>query len=84
MITIVIWIMIIIGCILVLISWLRADLKCPPPKIIYRYIPMNPLDIQFSDINKPSELYDGMSNNPWIGGYTIENGKTVISNTQTP
>lgn len=72
--------MVITGFTLVLASWLRADFKCPPPKIVYRYIPMNPLDIQFSDINKPSDLYNGMTDNPWIGGYTIENGKTIVSN----
>jgi hypothetical protein len=70
----------VIGLILVLSSWLRADMKCPPPKIIYRYVPMNPLDLQFSEINKASDIFNGMSDNPWIGGYTIEKGKTIVSN----
>lgn len=76
----------IIGLVLVLISWLRADLKCPPPKIIYKYISKNILDTQFSDTdNKPSEIHSDMfiKSSPWIGGYSIGDGKTVFTESKT-
>lgn len=73
--------LLIIGIVLVAVSWLKADLKCPPPKIIYRYVPKHTLDVQFSEVeNQPSQIYEDMfrSSSPWIGGYDIGIGKTYI------
>jgi len=77
---IVILLLLIIGITLVIISWLRADLKCPPPKIIYRYIPKHTLDVQFGDENNPSEIFKDMfvKSSPWIGGFGLGN-KTFVS-----
>jgi len=52
--------------------------NCPPPQIIYRYIPKHTLDVQFGDENNPSTIYRDMftSSSPWIGGYTMGIGKT--------
>ena len=71
--------LLIVGIVLVVISWLRADLKCPAPTVIYRYVPTNTLDIQFGNDNNPSQIYADMFNqsSPWIGGTTIGDGKTV-------
>lgn len=73
--------LLVIGTVLVSVSWLRSDLRCPPPKIVYRYVPKHTLDIQFSELdNRPSEIYKEMftKSSPWIGGYDIGNGKTYI------
>lgn len=73
--------LLVIGIVLVAVSWVKADLKCPPPKIVYRYVPKHTLDIQFSEVdNKPSILYQNMftSSSPWIGGFDMGNGKTYI------
>ena len=69
----------IIGIIFVSISWFKNELHCPPPRIIYKYIPANILDTQFSKENLPSNLYNDMFNNDniWIGGMSISSGKTV-------
>jgi hypothetical protein len=69
-----------IGLVLVIISWIRADLKCPVPKIIYRYVPKHTLDVQFSNTdNNPSQIYSDIFNksSPWIGGYALGEGKTI-------
>lgn len=75
-------ILFIIGLVLVTISWVKADLKCPPPKIIYKYIPKHTLDVQFSNTdNNPSEIYQDLfvKSSPWIGGYSLGDGKSIVS-----
>jgi hypothetical protein len=78
-------IMLIVGFVLVGVSWLKADLKCPPPKIIYRFVPKHTLDVQFGEENKPSDIYTDMfaDSSPWIGGYELGNGKTYVATTPT-
>lgn len=63
---------------LLMMSWLKADLQCPAPKVIYRYVPKHTLDVQFGEENKPSVIYNDMFTQgpPWIGGYQIGYGKT--------
>ena len=73
---IVILILLTLGIVSVTISWLKADLKCPPPTIVYKYIPKHTLDVQFSETpeeNMPSTIYKDLftSGTPWIGGYTL-------------
>lgn len=72
--------LIIIGLVLVVISWVKGELECPPPKIIYRYIPKHTLDVQFGEENYPSDIYKDMfvKSSPWIGGYDLGSGKTYI------
>jgi hypothetical protein len=72
--------LILIGVILIIISWIKGDMECPPPKIIYRYIPKHTLDVQFGEENYPSEIYKEMfvKSSPWIGGYDLGSGKTYI------
>lgn len=77
--------LLIIGVAFVTISWARADLKCPPPKIIYRYIPKHTLDIQFGTENTPSEIYKDMfvKSSPWIGGFSLGNKSFVSDSNKT-
>jgi hypothetical protein len=76
----VIFFLIIVGVGLATLSWLKADLQCPPSKVIYRYVPKHPLDVQFGEENKPSVIYNDMFTQgpPWIGGYQIGSGKTFV------
>lgn len=69
----------IIGIIFVSISWFKNELNCPPPRIIYKYVPANVIDVQFSKENLPSNIYNDMFNNDniWIGGMTMSMGKTA-------
>lgn len=78
---VIVMIMLVIGIVLVSMSWLKSELQCPPPKIVYRYVPKHTLDVQFGDDNNPSDIYKDMftKSSPWIGGFTIGNGKTYIS-----
>lgn len=77
---IIIILLLVIGLTLVGISWVRSDLNCPPPQVIYRYIPKHTLDVQFGEENAPSEVYKDMftKSSPWIGGTTLGMGKTYI------
>jgi len=71
--------MLIIGIIFVSISWFKNELHCPPPRIIYKYVPANVIDTQFSKENLPSNIYNDMFNNDniWIGGMSMSMGKTA-------
>ena len=68
-------------------SWAKSELKCEPPKIIYRYIPKHTLDVQFGEENTPSEIYKDMflQSSVWVGGYQLGNkGKTETEITLKP
>lgn len=71
---IIISILLVVGFTLVTISWLRADLKCPEPKIVYRYIPKHPLDIQFGEENNAGTVYNDLfdKSTPWIHNRSVE------------
>ena len=72
-----VFLLLLVGLVSIIVSWLRSDLKCPPPKIIYRIVPKHTLDVQFGEENKPSEIYKDLftKNNPWIGGMDLGTGK---------
>jgi hypothetical protein len=73
--------LLIIGITFVATAFVKARVRCPPPKIIYRYIPKNTLDVQFGEDNNPSDIYKDMflNSNPWIGGYTLGDKKTTLN-----
>ena len=75
---VIVLLLLIVGIVLISVSWVKKDLQCPPPQIIYRYVPANIVDVQFSDENLPSKIYTDMFNNDniGIGGYAISSGKT--------
>jgi len=76
---VIVLILLIVGIIFVTVSFFKDDLKCPHPQIIYRYVPENVIDTQFSEKNLPSNLYTDMFNNDniWVGGMNMSMGKTV-------
>jgi hypothetical protein len=78
--------MLMIGIIFISISWFKNELQCPPPKVIYKYIPANVIDTQFSKENLPTNIYGDMFNNDnvWVGGTTMSMGKTVVLSTPPP
>ena len=70
-------ILLLIGVICIVVSLLKSEMNCPPSKIIYKYIPMNTLDVQFSESeNTPSKIFNTefTQSSPWIGGYTLGSG----------
>jgi hypothetical protein len=78
---IVILVLLVMGVTFVVVSVLKNDDQCGPPKIIYRYVPETTLDTQFGKENYPSEIHADMfsKGSPWIGGYELGNGKTYIA-----
>lgn len=70
------------GITLVTISWLKSELQCPPPEIIYRFIPKHQIDVQFSEENRPSKVHSGMflDSNVFLAGRSVGNGKNLIHN----
>lgn len=81
------FIVLITGIILISVSWFKNDLTCPPPHIIYRYVPASILDTQFSKENLPSNVYNDMfnNNNLLVGGVTMTLGESTdrTKNTRT-
>lgn len=78
---IIIMMLLVVGLVMVGVSWLKSDLNCPPPKVIYRYVPKHMLDVQFGEENSPSQIYKDMftQSSPWQGGYQLGKGKTTVS-----
>ena len=78
---IIIMLLLVVGLVMVGISWLKSELRCPPPKVVYRYIPKHTLDVQFGEENSPSQIYEDMftQSSPWQGGYELGKGKPTVS-----
>ena len=74
--------MLVIGCTLISISWLKSELVCPPPKVIYKFVPKHTLDAQFSVENRPSLVYKGMFEAPsvFLHSRGVGDGKVIINN----
>jgi hypothetical protein len=72
----------VIGFTLIGISWLQSELRCPPPKIIYRFVPKHTLDTQFSLENRPSMIYKDMFEKAsvFLHSRGIGDGKSIIEN----
>ena len=77
--SLVIILLFVVGILSVSVAFFKQDLKCPAPKVVYRYVPANTIDVQFSKENLPSNLYGDMFNNDniWIGGMSMSSGKTA-------
>lgn len=78
---IVITILLILGFTMISVSWLKTELRCPPPRIVYRYVPKHTLDVQFGAENSATEVFKDMfeKGSPWIGGYEFGSGKTYLA-----
>lgn len=72
----------VLGSALITISWMRSELSCPPPKVIYRFVPKHTLDSQFSVENRPSFVYKDMfeKSSVFLHSRGIGDGKTIINN----
>ncbi len=70
-----------IGIVFVTLGYLKSEMNCPPPKIIYRLINNTPVDYQFSEANFPSKAYENLftEDNITVGGYKLSSGRTVNS-----
>lgn len=75
-------ILLAIGMTMVATSWLKSELKCPPPQIIYRFVPKHTIDTQFSEQNRPSVVYRDMFEKAsvFLHSRGIGDGKTIIKN----
>ena len=75
---VIVLLLLVIGIVFITVSWAKHDLQCPPPQIIYRYVPGTVLDTQFSKENLPNIIYNDMftSDNIWVGGMSMSSGKT--------
>lgn len=73
-------IILFIGITSIIISWMKSELNCPAPKVIYRYVPKHTLDVQFGEENYPSDLYYGMFHDKsvYIGGYDLPGGRPLV------
>lgn len=62
----------------IFVSWFRGNLKCPAPKVVYRYIPKHTLDVQFGEENLAGTVFKQMfsKGTPSVGGYDLSWGKT--------
>lgn len=80
---IIIMLLLIAGLVMVGVSWFKSELKCPAPKVVYRYVPKHTLDVQFGQENNPSEIFQDMftKSSPWQGGYSLGTGKTTVTST---
>ncbi len=72
----------VVGCTLIAISWIKSELSCPTPKVIYRFIPKHTLDSQFSVENRPSLVYKDMfeKSSVFLHSRGLGDGKTIINN----
>jgi hypothetical protein len=67
---------------MVAVGWLKSELKCPAPSVIYRFVPSNTIDAQFSQENNPSNVYRNMfeDSTVFLHARGIGDGKTIIPN----
>lgn len=72
----------VMGLTLIGISWMRSELKCPPPKVVYRFVPKHILDTQFSIENRPSVVYKDMFEKAsvFLHSRGVGDGKVIINN----
>lgn len=71
-----------VGITLISINWLKSELACPPPRIIYRFVPQHTLDAQFSEQNRPGVVYRDMfeKSSVFLHSRGLGDGKTIIPN----
>jgi hypothetical protein len=71
-----------IGIAMVAVGWLKSELRCEPPSIVYRFVPKNMIDVQFSEENNPSRVYRNMfeDSTVFLHARGIGDGKTIIKN----
>lgn len=69
----------IIGLFLVIISLVKSYNPCPPPRIIYRYVPRTFIEEQENPIPLDDIFYSLFNDKtPWIASVDVERRKTDI------
>jgi len=69
----------IICVILLIISLVKAYNQCPPPKIIYRYIPRTFIEEQENPVPLDDIFYDLFQMpSPWVASVDVERRKNDI------
>jgi hypothetical protein len=72
-------ILITVGLFILLFIWITSETKCKE-RVVVKYMCPNKsiLDVQFSEDNNPSKIYSDLFQkpSPWVGGFSLENGKT--------
>lgn len=74
-------ILITLGLFILLFIWITSETKCKEREkiVIQQMCPdKSILDVQFSEDNNPSKVYSDLFQkpSPWVGGFSIEYGKT--------
>lgn len=69
------------GLTLITINWLKSEISCPPPRVIYRFVPKHDLDVKFGEENRPSRVYKDMfeKSSVFLHSRGIGDGKTIIA-----
>lgn len=78
-ITIIMQLIFIVGVILVIIGLVRTYNQCPPPKIVYRYVPRTFIEEQENPVPLDDIFYTMFNNpTPWVASVDIERRKNDI------
>ncbi len=79
--TLVAFVLILIGIVLVVVNYFKNDKGCNNvPVVVYKPVYEDIYEAQWSSSNFPSHVYNKLFNEstPWVGGFKIGDGKTVI------
>jgi len=77
--TIIMQLIFIVGVILVIIGLVRTYNQCPPPKIVYRYVPRTFIEEQENPVPLDDIFYTMFNNpTPWVASVDIERRKNDI------
>ena len=60
--------LLLLGIVLITIGYTKMKIKCPPPRIEYRFVPQTFIDEQLNSTNVSSNLNDILDGqDPWFG-----------------
>jgi len=77
--TIIMQLIFIVGVVLVIIGLVRTYNQCPPPKIVYRYVPRTFIEEQENPVPLDDIFYTMFNNpTPWVASVDIERRKNDI------
>uniref|UniRef100_A0A6C0LTS3 Uncharacterized protein n=1 Tax=viral metagenome TaxID=1070528 RepID=A0A6C0LTS3_9ZZZZ len=77
--TVIMQMIFIIGLIIIIIDVVKAYNKCPPQKIIYRYVPRTFLEDQENPVPLDDIFYTMFNNpTPWVASVDVERKKNDI------
>ena len=68
-----------IGIVLIVVGYTKSTLKCPPPKIEYRFVPRNFFEEQISPDQVSKNFQSMFSSDSWMDSNTNESSVENIS-----